>query len=228
MTQPYEGEETYGATPVYPDSQVTAFLEKALERVQIAVHCNGDAAAEQLPPAMKKPTRPAPGHPAPYDPRPAAAAGPSAPAAPLWEWLPLSLWPMCTTGGTCTFKTSAGERAQNISPAKLPREAGVVFDFHQDTPVILPNMLETLWCAVCRRTKAGTLLGEGQRCPRGARAITVNAAWALFEEGKRYTSRASGRTGHSDRDPFCPPEELKDLRVMETIKDGETVFRASE
>ena len=29
-----------------------------------------------------------------------------------------------------------------------------------------------------------------------------------------------------DRDPLsCPPEELKDIRVVETIKDGETVYK---
>ena len=86
---------------------------------------------------------------------------------------------------------------------------------------------------MCRRTKAGTLLGEGQRLSpwEALRAITVNAAWALFEEGEKGTLSPGKRADLVilDRDPLsCPPEELKDLRVMETIKDGETVYRASE
>ena len=113
----------------------------------------------------------------------------------LWEWLPLSLWPMCTTGGTCTFKTSAGS-GPRTSARKTAQEAGVVFDFHQDTPVILPNMLETCGCAVCRRTKAGTLLGEGRGCPLGGAAgHNRQRRLGLFEEGEKGTlSPASGRT----------------------------------
>lgn len=234
MTRPYEGEETYRGYPVYPDSQVTAFLEKALrERVQIAVHCNGDAAAEQLLSCYEK------AHTAcPRDIRPLMIHAQLLRPDQVPRLRPLGMVASFFVAhvyhwGDVHLQNFGWERAQNISPAKTAQEAGVVFDFHQDTPVILPNMLETLWCAVCRRTKAGTLLGEGQRLfPWEAlRAITVNAAWALFEEGKKGTLSPGKRADLVilDRDPLsCPPEELKDLRVMETIKDGETVFRASE
>lgn len=234
MTQPYEGEETYRGYPVYPDSQVTAFLEKALrERVQIAVHCNGDAAAEQLLSCYEK------AHTAcPRDIRPLMIHAQLLRPDQVPRLRPLGMVASFFVAhvyhwGDVHLQNFGWERAQNISPAKTAQEAGVVFDFHQDTPVILPNMLETLWCAVCRRTKAGTLLGEGQRLSpwEALRAITVNAAWALFEEGEKGTLSPGKRADLVilDRDPLsCPPEELKDLRVMETIKDGETVFRASE
>lgn len=39
------------------------------------------------------------------------------------------------------------ERASQISPARTALDSGVVFDFHQDSPVIPPNMVESLWCA---------------------------------------------------------------------------------
>ena len=50
VEQPYRGGEPgYRGYPVHQDGQVLAFLEQAQrEGVQIAVHCNGDAAAEQL------------------------------------------------------------------------------------------------------------------------------------------------------------------------------------
>ena len=234
MTQPYEGEETYRGYPVYPDSQVTAFLEKVLrERVQIAVHCNGDAAAEQLLSCYEK------AHTAcPRDIRPLMIHAQLLRPDQVPRLRPLGMVASFFVAhvyhwGDVHLQNFGWERAQNISPAKTAQEAGVVFDFHQDTPVILPNMLETLWCAVCRRTKAGTLLGEGQRLSpwEALRAITANAAWALFEEEEKGTLSPGKRADLVilDRNPLsCPPEELKDLRVMETIKDGETVFRASE
>ena len=40
---------------------------------------------------------------------------------------------------------------------------GILYTFHQDAPVIEPNMLETIWCAVNRITKNGGLLGEEER-----------------------------------------------------------------
>lgn len=51
-------------------------------------------------------------------------------------------------------------RASAISPARSAEKLGIRFTFHQDTPVIPPDMLETVWCAVNRRTKAGVLLGR--------------------------------------------------------------------
>ena len=124
------------------------------------------------------------------------------------------------------------DRASQISPAKTALENGVVFDFHQDSPVIPPNMVETLWCAVNRRTKSGQLLGENQRLTteEALRAITANAAYALFEEGAKGTLAPGKRADLVilDRDPLtCPPEELNRLQVMETIKDGETVYQAN-
>ena len=106
----------------------------------------------------------------------------------------------------------------------------MVFDFHQDSPVIPPNMVESLWCAVCRRTKSGQVLGENQRLPvwEALRAVTSNAAYALFEEGQKGTLSPGKRADLVllDRDPLsCPPEELRDIQVVETIKDGETVYK---
>ena len=45
------------------------------------------------------------------------------------------------------------------------------------------------WCAGCRRTISGLVLGENQRLPvwEALRAVTSNAAYALFEEGQKGT-----------------------------------------
>ena len=37
------------------------------------------------------------------------------------------------------------------------------FTFHQDSPVLMPNVFETIWCAANRKTKAGVQLEEQEK-----------------------------------------------------------------
>ena len=120
------------------------------------------------------------------------------------------------------------ERAERISPAASALDLGVPFTFHQDTPVLPPDMLETIWCAVNRRTRSGVQMKEGISVQEAFRAVTVTAAWQYFEE-KRKGQLLPGMAEDAvllDRDPFTEdPMSLREIRVMETIKNGETVYR---
>lgn len=232
MKAPYlGGKPDYRGYPVYQDGQVLAFLEKAQQDgLQIAVHCNGDAAAEQLLgcyerayEAYRRDIRPVMIHAQLLRPDQVPRLRPlgmiaSFFVAHVYHW------------GDVHIQNFGWERASQISPAKTALDSGVMFDFHQDSPVIPPNMLETLWCAVCRRTRSGKELGENQRLTplQALTAITRNAAYALFEEREKGTLAPGKRADLVilDRDPLaCPAEELRDLQVLETIKDGETVYR---
>ena len=232
VEEPYLGEEPgYRGYPTYQDGQVLAFLEKAQrEGVQIAVHCNGDAAAEQLLRCYEqafarygREIRPLMIHAQLLRPDQVPRLKPlgmvaSFFVAHVFHW------------GDVHVQNFGRERASQISPTRTALEQGVVFDFHQDSPVIPPNMVETMWCAVCRRTKSGQVLGENQRLPVGEalRAMTANAAFALFEEQTKGTLSPGKRADLVllNRNPLtCPPEELRNIQVVETIKDGETVYR---
>lgn len=233
ITEPYQnGDPEYRGYPVHQDEQVLAFLEKAQrEGVQIVTHCNGDAAAEQLLRCYKqayqkyhRDIRPVMIHAQLLRPdqvpklRELSMIA-SFFVAHVYHW------------GDVHVENFGWERASQISPVKTALENGVIFDFHQDSPVIPPNMLETLWCAVCRRTKSGKILGENQQITtaEALQAVTQNAAYALFEEQEKGTLSPGKRADLVilDRDPLaCPPEKLKDLRVVETIKDGKTVYKA--
>ena len=121
-------------------------------------------------------------------------------------------------------------RASAISPARSAEKLGIRFTFHQDTPVIPPDMLETVWCAVNRRTKAGVLLGEEERVDTltALRAVTANAAWQYGEEGEKGTLAPGKRADLTvlDRNPLqTPPEALRDIRVLETYTDGVCIYR---
>ena len=92
-------------------------------------------------------------------------------------------------------------------------------------------MLETVWCAVNRVTRSGAVLGPEQRIPvyEALRAVTANAAWQYFEENSKGTL-APGRRADPvllDQDPpTAPPEPLREIQVLSTIKGGKTIYEA--
>ena len=60
------------------------------------------------------------------------------------------------------------------------------------------------------------------------KAVTANAAFAIFEEQEKGTLTLGKRADLVvlDQNPLsCPPKELRSLRVLATIKDGTAVYR---
>ena len=125
------------------------------------------------------------------------------------------------------------ERASKISPAKTALEKGLVYTFHQDTPVIYPNLLDTVQCAVIRKTKSGVLLGESEKLDvyNALKAITINAAYSYFEEDTKGSIKV-GKVADLvilDENPLeCNINKIKEIKVLETIKNGKTVYRAKK
>lgn len=91
-------------------------------------------------------------------------------------------------------------------------------------------MLETVRCAVTRKTKSGKTLGADERIDvlSALRAVTRNAAWQYFKESQTGALRPGMRENLIilSADPLqIPPDKLTDVRVEETIADGITLFR---
>lgn len=122
------------------------------------------------------------------------------------------------------------DRASHISPAASALKEGILFTFHQDSPVIRPDMLETLWCAANRVTGAGTVLGAQERLPvwEALKAVTVNGAYQYFEENEKG-SIISGKTADFavlDRNPLTvEAEEIRDIQVLATIKEDRLIWK---
>lgn len=129
----------------------------------------------------------------------------------------------------CISKNFGQKRAEGISPAGSALKLGIPFTFHQDTPVIAPDMLETVWCAVNRVTKGGVTLGA-EECisPYEALlAVTAHAAYQYGEEKDKGTIAQGKRADFVvlDNNPLTvPPERIRDIRVLRTVKDGKTLF----
>jgi len=123
------------------------------------------------------------------------------------------------------------ERAFRISPVRSAIERGITYTLHQDTPVVPPWMIFTLWTAVNRKTRSGRVIGEGQRATimEAIRGITINGAYQYFEEEEKGTITEGKRADLVilDKSPLkVDADAIKDIKVLETIKDGETIWKA--
>ena len=236
LTRPYENaEDGYSGYPVYSNEKVKDFFRNALdESRQILVHCNGDAAADQYISAYRAALdevgeevniRPVMIH-----------AQTLRPDDQLDEVRELGIIPSYFIAhtyhwGDVHLKNLGEDRAFNISPAGTSEEKDTIYTFHQDTPVIPPDMLETVWCAVNRVSKDGVVMGEKQRVSvlQALRAVTVNAAYQYFEEDVKGSLK-EGKIADMvvlDSNPLkVDPVDVKGIRVLATLKNGAVVYEA--
>lgn len=122
--------------------------------------------------------------------------------------------------------------ADNISPTGWVRERGMIFTTHHDAPVALPDSMRVLDATVTRRTRSGDILGPAQRVDvlTGLKAMTLWAAYQQFEDHEKG-SIEPGKLADLvilSADPTeVDPDTIDQIRVTETIKDGETIFSLS-
>lgn len=231
MSQPYEGaEDGYCGYPVRTDTEVEEAIRAAQrDGVQLLAHCNGDAAAEQYITAYGR-FRDG------QDLRPVIIHAQllrrdQLPRVKEYGMIPSFFVAHTYYWGDIHLENFGAGRANFISPLRSAQQLGIPFTLHQDTPVIRPNMLETVWCAVNRQTRSGRQLGP-EECitPYEAlKAVTINAAYQYHEEKRKGSLRAGKLADFAilDRSPLkTAPEEIREIRVLETIKEGKSVYRA--
>lgn len=234
LSAPYEhAPDGYRGYPIYRDEEVRAFVRKALdEGQQLLTHCNGDAAAAQLLDAFEAEAGGRDCH------RPVMIHAQTVRRDQLDRMARLQMIPSFFVAhtyfwGDIHLQNLGRERAAAISPARSAQERGLPFTFHQDTPVIPPDMLMTVWCAVNRLTRAGVLLGEEERVtPLAAlKAVTIHAAYQYGEESCKGSIRAGKRADFVvlDRNPLrVDPLEIRHIVVRRTIRAGQTLYESAK
>jgi predicted amidohydrolase YtcJ len=105
----------------------------------------------------------------------------------------------------------------------------MAFSMHSDAPVTFPNSMRILDSAVNRTTRTNDVLGPQHRLAPiiALKAMTIWSAYQHFEE-KTKGSLEVGKLADLvilDKDPLTvKPATLKEIKVVETIKDGRTVY----
>ena len=123
------------------------------------------------------------------------------------------------------------DRAAGISALRSSVDRGIRFTVHDDTPVTPVNPLQLVWVSVNRLTKTGQVLGPDERITplEALRAVTIDAAWQNFEEdikGSIEPGKLADLVILSDNPVTVDPGTIREIRVLETIVGGQTVYAA--
>ncbi len=120
-------------------------------------------------------------------------------------------------------------RAETLSLLNTSLQAGLMFTLHSDLPVTPVAPLFAMHCAVNRTTKAGNVLGASERIsPLAAiKAYTEHAAHCSFEEnikGTITTGKLADFVVLSANPLKAALAKIKNIRVLETVLGGKTVY----
>lgn len=241
MTEPYyvvpEGEkESYCGYPLYAnDDIVFDYIKSCLENGwQLITHCNGDAAIDQLINQYKR----AQEETGIYDElRPVAIHCQTVREDQLDKMKEIGMMPsyfhdhVLFWGDWHIDSVFGPDRARRISPLATTLARNIPFTLHQDTPVAPPNMILAIHNAVNRKTASGRDIGHEFAIEplEALKAVTIHGAYEYFEENRKGSIEAGKIADFvvlSDNILGVPKENIKDIKVLHTIKNGEIVFSA--
>ncbi|HET8724577.1 MAG TPA: amidohydrolase [Anaeromyxobacteraceae bacterium] len=238
LTQPYltppPGQPaTYAGYPAMTDEQATAAVDRAFRNGwQILIHANGDAAIDQMIRAVGAASARHPGR----DRRPVLIHGQTLRQDQVARIQALgvfpALFPMHTFyWGDWYVDTVLGPaRAADISPTGWMRKAGMIWSSHHDAPVAFPDTMRVLSATVNRTTRSGRVLGPEHRVEpvEALKAMTLWAAYQHFEEKTKGSIEVGKQADFailSDNPLTAARHGLADLKVVETVKRGKTIYR---
>lgn len=236
VTEPYltggpSGQDDWVGESTFPYEMLAAAVQKAFDAgVQVFTHTNGDAAIDDLIRAVR-----AAGNSAADDRRPVAIHSQFQRPDHLDDYVDLGTLPSYFTNhvyfwGDVHTTNIGPEKAAFISPMRAAMDKGLVVSNHTDFTVTPLDPFFLMWTSIARETRTGVTLGGDQRLDAYAalQALTSGAAHQVFEEHRK------GRIAEGlladfvvlSRDPIdVPIAEFRDIEVLETIKEGTSVFK---
>ncbi len=236
MTQRPQDDGNYRGFPYWDDRDAFMDFVAALhaEGWQITVHGNGDQGIQDVLEAYANAQRLSPRADARHTIQHAQFTRPDQ----LDQMAALDVHPSFFIGHTFYWgdrhqDVFFGEhRAAHMSPLRGAYDHGLTPTTHTDSGVTPIDGIQMIWSSVNRMSTGGQVIGTDQRVTplEALRAITINAAWQYFQED-RLGSIEPGKLadfvilsdnpltlGHLD------PMRIMEIRVLETIVGGETVF----
>lgn len=241
LTQPYlvppAGQSAgYKGYPSMSDEKAAQYIRLAQSKGwQLLTHVNGDAAIDQLLKGIEASEKVY----GPSDRDFVAIHAQTARKDQVESFKRLgvfpSFFPMHTFywGDWHMDSVLGGARAQNISPTGWARDLGMIYTSHHDSPVALPNSMRVYSATVNRISRTGRVLGPKQKVSAldGLKAQTLWAATQYKEEaikGSLAETKLADMVILSDNPLKVAPEKLADIEVVETIKEGKTVYQRDE
>ena len=227
---PYHGDKEYRGFPVMDQEQLRYWVGRYhAAGFQLALHCNGDAAIENVLDAVAaaQATHPDP------DLRHVLVHAQMSRKDQVERMGALGVTPSFFSAHTYYWGDRhrdifiGPERAPDISPTRWARDAGLPFSVHLDTPVVPMNPRLLWWATVNRLSSSGQPIGPEQRLTvmEALRAMTADAAWQIHQES-RIGSLVPGKLADLvvlSEDPRHA-KDLREVRVERTMVGGTTIF----
>lgn len=225
------GEANWRGQPTLPPELFTKIVGQAVaEGLPVFCHCNGDAAIDMMIDAVR-----AAGVKADQDRRTVIIHSQCMRPDQFDAYVEMGLSPSfftahCFFWGDVHLENLGPERAFFISPTKTAQNRGLRFSNHNDysvTPIEPMRMTQT---AMDRTSRKGVVIGPAERidCWSALKALTIDAAWQIREENSKGTIEA-GKLADLvvlEANPMTTPvEKISDIKVVETFKEGKSVYR---
>ncbi len=240
FTTPYltggpAGQKNWRGEPSFPESQVKEWFKKVYDLgLPVNVHANGDAAIDMLLKAHEY-----------------AAAGDlsrdrhvtiihSQFVRPdqLDKYKAYSMTPSLYTEHTFYFGDThvlnrGKEQAFFESPMRAAIDKGLRPTNHTDFVVAPLDQMFVIWTAVNRISRSGVVIGPDQRVTpmEALKAITINAAYQYSEQSSKGSiepGKLADLVILSGNPITTSPETIKDIKVVETIKEGKSIYKAAQ
>ena len=238
FTTPYltggpSGEKNWKGEPTFPQDLANKMFKKVYDmNVPLLVHCNGDASIDAFLTAYEF-----------------ARAGDYSKSwnvttihtqfirkDQIAKFVQYKIRPSFYTLHTFYFADAhianrGREQAMYISPMRDAIDAGLRPTNHTDFVVAPLDQMMMLYSAVNRISRAGAEIGLDQRVTpyEGLKCMTEWAAEQYGEQASKGTLEAGKRADLVilNKDPLqVDPKAIKDIKVVETIKDGVSIFPA--
>lgn len=216
-----------------PDDYVNGVFDQFWKTgIQINMHMNGDAAAEQALKAIERAVKL-------YgmaDSRPVFVHATYMRPDQIERMKKVGAVPTFTTGslaggGDVAVHYWGKDRASASIPINTLEDMGVKFSLNHDAPILpRPDVLALVDAAVNRTSSSGQVIGPDQRASPyiALKGVTDYAAYQIKEEKTKGTLE-EGKLADLvilEQNPLkVDPKTIKDIKVLETIKEGQTVFK---
>lgn len=197
------------------------------------VHCNGDGAVDMYIRAIEKANHDT--RTTALNRRPVVIHSQFVRNDQLEKYKSLGMMPAFFTNhaffwGDVHVQNLGKDRADFLSPLKTVKSKGILFTNHTDYPVTPINQMFLLWTSVARQSRTNQVIGSKERLTamEGLRAITINGAYQYKEEASKG-SIEKGKLADfailSANPVQVETAAIKDIIVLETIKEGTTIFK---
>jgi predicted amidohydrolase YtcJ len=227
------GEKDWKGEPTFPQHIVNSMVKRVYEmNVPLLLHCNGDAAIDAFLTAYEYArggdyTRP-------WNVTTIHTQFMRRDQIP--KFVKYKVRPSFYTLHTFYFADAhlanrGKEQAAYISPMRDAIDAGLRPSNHTDFVVAPLDQMTMLWTAVNRVSRAGAAIGPDQRVTpyEGLKCMTEWAAEQYDEQAAKGTIEP-GKLADLvilDKDPLkVEAMAIKDIRVVETLKEGKTIYQS--